>query len=256
MNMSNSMNSKTEYSEIKVAPDLTPIEVTSRCRELLIDFRKLYVARHPVRTEDPPIPIGGHDVIHRALDYGIDTCNAAQYFMEIQQPWYAATIGRTYFELVIRMMWCRTRSNGWQEIIGWWAEETLNAADKEVKDMGSDPLSQLARQVLGGVAKESPNKKPNLEMMLKDIAQKQASQEAANHIKQTYAQLFKGSLHQAAHGNITFLALGWRGNDELRIGKALVRASCWLINSCDSYLGWTEQKTVAYIGSFLNTCTS
>ena len=89
--------------------------------------------------------------------------------------------------------------------------------------------------------------------MLKDIAQKQDAQGAANHIRQTYAQLFKGSLHQAAHANITFLALGWKGSDELRIGKALVRASCWLINSCDSYLGWTEQKTVAYIGSFLNT---
>lgn len=172
--------------------------------------------------------------------------------MVIGQPWFAASIVRTYFELVLRMMWCKGRTNGWQEIIGWWAGETLNAADREFKDLGSDPLTPTARQVLGEQRKSSPKKTPNLETMLKDIAEKQGSSQAANHITQTYAQLFKGSLHQAAHANITFLALGWQGNDELRIGRTLVRASCWLINSCDSYLGWAEPKTIAYLGSFLN----
>ena len=254
MNMASGMNStKSDNPEIKVAPHLTPLQVTSRCRDLLTDFRKQYIAKHPVRTGTPPMPIRGHDVIHRTLDYGIDTCNAAHHFMEIGQPWFAAAIGRAYFELVIRIMWCRTRTNGWQEIIGWWAEETLKAADKELKDLGSDPLTPTARQGLGGAAKSSPKKKPNLEMMLKDIAQKQGSLEVGNHIRQTYAQLFKGSLHQAAHANIVFLALGWQGRDELRIGKSLVRATCWLINSCDTYLGWAAPKTVAYMSSFLNT---
>ena len=33
-------------------------------------------------------------------------------------------------------------SNGWQEIIGWWADETLKAADKEKKASVSDPLTR------------------------------------------------------------------------------------------------------------------
>lgn len=217
-----------------------------------MDFREQYIAQHPVRTSDPPIPSRGHDVIHRALDYGIDTCNAAKHFIEVGQPWFAAAIGRTYFELVIRIMWCRTRLNGWHEIIGWWAEETLHAADREFKDLGSDPLTPSARQGLIVAAKSSPKKKPKLETMLKDIAKIQCSPEAANHITQTYALLFKGSLHQAAHANIAFLALGWRGRDELRVGMTLVRASSWLINSCDTYFGWPPTRTVAYMSSFLN----
>jgi hypothetical protein len=252
MNETQGINPPSDLPEIKVDNDLTPLEIASCCHELLTDFRKQYAARHPARTDAPPIPIRGHDVIHRALDYGVETCQGARHFMEIGQPWFAAAIVRAYFELVIRIMWSKTRTNGWQEIIGWWAEDTLKAADREAKDLGSDPLTSTARQGLGEQAKSSPKKKPNLETMLKKIAEQQGSSQAADHITQTYAQLFKGSLHQAAHANITFLALGWRGSDELRIGQALVRASCWLINSCDNYLGWAEPKTIAYIGSFLN----
>ena len=252
MDTASEMGPTSDKSEIQVAKHLSPLQVTLCCRDLLTDFRRQYIAKHPVRTGDPPIPISGHDVIHRALDYGINTCDAAQHFIEIDQPWFAAAIGRPYFELVIRIMWCRTRANGWREIIGWWAEETLKAADREVKDLGSDPLTQAARQSLRGLSKSSPKKKPNLEMMLKNMARKQGSQKVAKHIEQTYAPLFKGSLHQAAHANIVFLALKWRGSDELRIGSSLVRATCWLINSCDTYLDWSEAQTVEYMSSFLN----
>jgi len=238
--------------EIQVPPTLTPLQVTSRCRELLIDFQKLYIAQHPIRTGDPPFPIKGHDVIHHALDYGIDTCSEVHHLLEVGKPWFAAAIARPYFELVLRIMWCRTRTNGWQEIIGWWAEETLKAADKVLKDLGSDPLTPTARTKLGGLATSSLKQKPRLAKMLQDIAEQQTSPGAANHIWGTYAQLFKGSLHQAAHANIVFLALGWRASDKLSIGMVLVRASCWLLNSCDTHLGWAPKKTIEYMNSFLN----
>jgi len=134
--------------EIQVSEALSPISVATRCKNLIADYREIYINRVPVRESDPPIPIRGHDVIHKALDYGAGAIDGAIHFLNIAQPWFAANIVRAYFELVLRIMWCRTRTNGWQELIGGWAEETIKAADRSVADLGKDPLTRSARELL------------------------------------------------------------------------------------------------------------
>lgn len=198
---------------------------------------------------DPPIPIRGHDVIHKALDYGAGAIDGAIHFLNIAQPWFAANIVRAYFELVLRIMWCRTRTNGWQELIGWWAEETIKAADRSVADLGKDPLTRSARELLTEHMSHAPRPKPSLDAMLGHIARGQSSTAARAHIESTYAELFKGSLHQAAHANIAFLSLQWSGGDPIAIGRALVRASCWLVNSSHSYIGWDESQAIQFMNS-------
>jgi len=236
---------------IHVRPELTPAQVSLRCRLLLIDFRNKYLSQHPRRSGAPPFPICGHDVIHAALDHGIATCEAVEHLLNIDLG-LAAAIVRSFLELSTRIMWCKTRDNGWQEILGWWAEDTLKAADRHTKDLNSDPLTPLARQSLNSLAKSAPKKKPSLDYMLKQLSDGQYTPIVKKHINETYASLFKGSLHQAAHANLVFLGLNWSGKDEMAIGRSLVRASCWLINSCDKYLGWDENRTIKYFESFLN----
>jgi hypothetical protein len=153
----------------------------------------------------------------------------------------------------LRMLWCRTRPgpNGWREIIGWWAKDTVKAADRHLKDLGSDPLDPFTRRSLEPLVQDAPAKEPDLVRMLQDISKQQNSPEVQKNIEQTYAIFFKGALHPAAHANLVFLSLSWTGTDELTVGRSLVRASSWLINASNSYLGWTEQKTVEYIKSFI-----
>jgi hypothetical protein len=146
-------------------------------------------------------------------------------------------------------MWCRTRTNGWQELVGWWAEETIKAADRSVADLGKDPLTNSARELLTEHTSRAPRSKPSLDEMLGHVARGQSSNSARTHIEGTYAELFKGSLHQAAHANIVFLSLQWSGGDPLAIGRALVRASCWLINSSHSYIGWDESQAIQFMNS-------
>jgi hypothetical protein len=238
-------------SEIKLSPDLELEEVICRCHRLLVDFRQQYLAVHPRRIGDPPFPIRGHDVIHRAIDYGIETCEAVRHFNGVRQPWFGAIVTRTYLEMILRMLWCCTRPNGWQEIIGWWAEDTIKAADRHLKDLGTDPLDLFSRQSLGSFEQAAPKHKPDLVSMLQEISRKQTSEQAKKNIEETYALFFKGALHPAAHANLVFLSLSWSGTDELTVGRSLVRASSWLINTSNSYLGWTPQKTVEYINSFI-----
>ena len=107
---------------IHISPELTPSQVSLRCRRLLIDFRNKYLSQHPRRTGAPPFPSCGHDVIHSALDHGIATCEPVEHLLKVDQPGLAAAIVRTFLELSTRIMWCKTRNNGWQEILGWWAE--------------------------------------------------------------------------------------------------------------------------------------
>jgi hypothetical protein len=183
------------------------------------------------------------------LEYGGGAIDVSIHFLNTAQPWFAANIVRAYFELVLRIMWCRTRSNGWQELIGWWAEETIKAADRSLADFGKDPLSETARILLTNQRSRAPRKKPSLDAMLRQIAVGQPSNAARAHIEGTYAELFKGSLHQAAHANIAFLSLQWSGGDELAIGRALVRASCWLINSSHSYIGWDDSRAIQFMNS-------
>ena len=149
---------------------------------------------------------------------------------------------------------------GYSEIGQFWvfsdrrqqAEDTVKAADRQITDLKSDPLTPLARQSLYSLAKSAPEKKPSLDYMLKQLSAGQNTPIVKKHINETYASLFKGSLHQAAHANLVFLGLSWSGKDEMVIGRSLVRASCWLINSCDKYLGWDENRTIKYFESFLN----
>jgi hypothetical protein len=234
---------------IQIAEALSPISVSTCCKNLIAEYRKIYINHVPVRVGDPPIPIRGHDVIHKALDYGVGAIDGVIHFLNIAQPWFAANIVRAYFELVLRMMWCRTRMNGWQELIGWWAEEIIKAADRSLADLGTDPLTKSARQLLTDQTSHAPRTKPSLEAMLREIAGRQSSDAARRHIKGTYAELFKGSLHQAAHANIAFLTLEWSDGDQLAIGRALVRASCWLINSSHSYIDWDESHAIQFMNS-------
>jgi len=215
----------------------------------MAEYQGIYIDHVPVRLSDPPIPIRGHDVIHQTLVYGAGAIDGVIHFLKIAQPWFAANIVRAYFELVLRIMWCRTRTNGWQELIGWWAEETIKAADRSVADLGKDPLTKTARELLSGQTNYAPRTKPSLDAMLREIAGSQSSMAARAHIKGTYAELFKGSLHQAAHANIAFLALQWSDGDELAIGRALVRACWWLINSSHSYIGWDESQAIQFMNS-------
>jgi hypothetical protein len=237
--------------EIQVSEALSPISVATRCKNLMAEYRSIYIDHVPFHIGDPPIPIRGHDVIHKALDYGAGAIDGVIHFLNIAQPWFAANIVRAYFELVLRIMWCRTRTNGWQELIGWWAEETIKAADRSVADLGKDPLSTTARQLLTGQTSHVARTKPSLDAMLREIARGQSSNAARTHIEGTYAELFKGSLHQAAHANIAFLALQWSDGDQLAIGRALVRACWWLINSSHSYIGWDESQAIQFMNSHL-----
>ena len=239
--------------EIQISKTFSPNRITICCKNLITEYRTIYIDHVPVRVGDPPVPIRGHDVIHKALDYGAGAIDGVIHFLEIAQPWFAANIVRAYFELVLRMMWCRTRTNGWQELIGWWAEETIKAADRSVADLGKDPLSEAARQLLNDQRRHAPRTKPSLDRMLQEIAGGQSSNAAQVHIKGTYAELFKGSLHQAAHANIAFLALQWSDRDQLAIASALVRACCWLINSNHSYIGWDESQAIEFMNSYFRT---
>lgn len=235
--------------QIQVSEALSPISVVARCKTLIAKYREIYVDHIPVRLGDPAIPIRGHDVVHRALDYGTGAADGVVHFLNVGQPWFAANIVRTYLELVLRIMWCRTRTNGWQELIGWWAEETIKAADRFVADLGKDPLTKSARQLLTDQKNHAPRTKPSLDKMLREIAGGQSSNAARAHIEGTYAELFKGSLHQAAHANLVFLAFQWSNRDQLAIGRALVRACCWLINSSHSYIGWDESQAIRFMNS-------
>jgi hypothetical protein len=240
-------------SEIQVSETLSPISVATRCKNLIAEYRQIYINHVPMRVGDPPIPIRGHDAIHKALDYGAGAIDGAIYFLNIAQPWFAATIVRAYLELVLRIMSCRTRKNGWQELIGWWAEETIKAADRSLVDLRKDPLSKAARQVLTDQTRNAPRDKPSLDTILRQIARSQSSKDTQTHIESTYAELFKGSLHQAAHANIVFLALQWSDRDQLAIGRALVRACCWLVNSSHSYIGWNESQAIQFMHSRLSS---
>jgi hypothetical protein len=147
------------------------------------------------------------------------------------------------------IMWSRTRTNGWQELIGWWAEETIKAADRSPADLGKDPLTKDARQLLTSQTSHAPRRKPSLDRMLREIAGDQSSNAAQAHIEGTYAEVFKGSLHQAAHANFAFLALQWSDRDQLAIGRALVRACCWLINSSHAYIAWDKSQAIEFMNS-------
>ena len=123
----------------------------------MTEYRKIYIDHQQVRTSDPPVPTRGHEVIHQALDYGVGTTDGVIHFLELGQPWFAANIVRAYFELALRMMWCRIGTkNAWLELIGSWAKETIKAADRSVKDLGQDPLTKTARELLTEQASHAP----------------------------------------------------------------------------------------------------
>jgi hypothetical protein len=231
-----------------------PLTVARRCRALLMEYSRIYADKIPVRSDDmPPFPVHGHDAIHRALKCGLETTDGVIHFISLGQPWCAATVVRAYFELTLRITWHNKRENGWKELLGYWAGETLSAADRKLKDCGSDPITPELRAQLNGYkthARQTRNIK--LDTMLEELAVNQPTTASRKQLKKTYAELLKGGLYQAAHMNLTFLSLEWSGNDDpINVGQALMTATCWLVMLSAPNIGWKNSYTAEFMNKHL-----
>jgi len=218
--------------------------------DMLSEYRRLYSLRHPPRVEPPPYPLCGHDIIHKAINYGINTCRSAIILLENSQSENAAIITRPFLELALRIVWCKQYNNGWQRLVAYYAKETLDAVKAEEGIEGINPISQKATDILNQLSIVADSKLPNLLEMLDTIAKKQENLNVMKNIKQTYTVFFKGSLHQLAHANLTYMAFNHNPLDPFRIQRAIKRASFWIINSSHTYIDMTPEDMKKFIDKF------
>ncbi len=219
---------------------------------MLIEYRQLYTSKHPPRTEPPPFPTCGHDIIYGAIDFGISTCKSVIVLSENHQLQNAATVVRPFLELSLRLVWCRQVDNGWQRLLANYAKETLDAAEAEKSVDGVNPISIKAICTLTHLSGNAETKLPNLWKMLDFISKKQKSRNAVENIKQTYAIFFKGSLHQLAHANLCYMAFEQNASDPYRLERAIKRSSLWTINSSHDYIDMTAEDAKSFVSKYVD----
>lgn len=221
---------------------------------MLIQYGEMYKSKHPIRVNEPPFPICGHDIIHKAIKYGIRTCSSAQLLIDNSQFENAAIVARPFLELALRMVWCRQVDDGWQRAVAHLAKETLAAVKAEETAVGSCPISKKAKSSLLSIADQKNSKLPNLWQMLDVIAKKQNSEAVTKNIKESYAIFFKGSLHQMAHANLCYMAFEQGARDRYRIGRAIKRSGIWVINASHDYIDMSPKDVEQFINNWVGGC--
>ena len=208
---------------------MDPTSEVKSTEVMLTEYQALYGRRHPKRSSPPPFPTCSHDLIHCVLDFVIHVCPRIRTLLEEGHSHRAAVLARPCLEWGLRLLWCRTQQDGWQRLVSYLAAETLKAVDEETRATGHRPIYDMATSQLRKTKGQSTGSIPPIPAMLREIEGKQNAESAKANVAETYGVFFRGSLHQVAHANFTYMAFDQTASDRYRIGRTQKRISASVV---------------------------